>query len=217
MLRLGLTGGEDAAALAAVAGAIRAGGVAILPSDTLYGFSARYDHPAAIARIAALKGRANGAPFLLLIADRRDLALLTAEPPPAAALDLVWPGPVTLLLHSRPELLPLLRGPADTVAVRWPRDRRLQALIAAIGMPIISTSVNRQGELPLADPDLIAAVFGAAIDVLADGGSLAGGRASTIIDLTADPPVLVRAGAASVDLERLARLVRQARSGGRES
>lgn len=207
MLRLALASGEEAG-LAALADTIRAGGVAALPTDTLYGFSARYDDPAAIARIAALKGRAPAAPFLLLIGDRPALALLTVEPPPAAALDGIWPGPVTLLLRARPDLPPLLRGPAGTVAVRWPRDRRLTALIAAIGVPIISTSVNRQGERPLDDPDLIAAAFGAAIDVLADGGLLAGGQASTIIDLTADPPALVRAGAARVDLERLARLVR---------
>ena len=207
MLRLALASREEAG-LAALADTIRAGGVAVLPTDTLYGFSARYDHPAAIARIAALKGRADSAPFLLLIGDRRALALLTAEPPPAAALDGIWPGPVTLLLRARPDLPPLLRGAAGTVAVRWPRDRRLTALIAAIGVPIMSTSVNRQGERPLDDPDLIAGAFGAAIDVLADGGVLAGGQASTIIDLTADPPALVRAGAARVDLERLARLVR---------
>lgn len=207
MLRLAMASGEEAA-LGAVADAIRAGGVAVLPTDTLYGFSARYDRPAAMARIAALKGRADSAPFLLLIGDRRALALLTGEPPPPAALDGIWPGPVTLLLRARPDLPPLLRGPAGTVAVRWPHDRRLTALIAAIGVPIISTSVNRQGERPLDDPDLIAGAFGAAIDVLADGGVLAGGQASTIIDLTADPPALVRAGAARVDLERLARLVR---------
>lgn len=216
MLRCELASGEEAA-LAAVADAIRAGGVAVLPTDTLYGFSARYDRPAAIARIAALKGRTDDAPFLLLIGDRRALALLTAAPPPAPALDLVWPGPVTLLLRARPDLPPLLRGPAGTVAVRWPRDRRLSALLAAIGVPIISTSVNRQGEPPLGDPDLIAGAFGTAIDVLAAGGLLAGGMPSTIIDLTADPPLLVRAGAASVDLAALARLVRLPRSGGRES
>ncbi len=213
MLRLALASGEEAG-LVALADTIRAGGVAVLPTDTLYGFSARYDHPAAIARIAALKGRADSAPFLLLIGERRALALLTGEPPPAAALDGIWPGPVTFLLRARPDLPPLLRGPAGTVAVRWPRDRRLTALIAAIGVPIISTSVNRQGERPLDDPDLIAGTFGAAIDVLADGGVLTGGQPSTIIDLTADPPALVRAGAARVDLERLARLVRPR---GRES
>lgn len=206
MLRLRLAGGGKSA-LAAVAHAIRAGGVAVIPTDTLYGFSARYDRPGAVRRIAALKGRAGGAPFLLLIGDRAELKLLTPAPPPDAVLDLVWPGPVTLLLPAHPELIPLLRGPAETVAVRLPRDEHLRALLAAIGVPVVSTSVNQQGESPLGDPDLIAGAFAAFIDVLADDGPRTSGVPSTIVDLTRRPPVIVRTGAASVDIVRLARLL----------
>jgi L-threonylcarbamoyladenylate synthase len=206
MRRLALASGEEEA-IAAAAAAIAAGGVAVLPTDTLYGFSARYDRPVALARIAALKARADQAPFLLLIHDEDALPLLTTEPPPPAVRGLVWPGPVTLILRARPDLAPLLRGPAATVAVRWPRDRRLAAVIAAVGVPIVSTSVNRQGDAPLGDPARIAADFGAGIDVLVDGGVCVSDQPSTIVDLTVEPPALVRAGAGRVDPRAIAPLM----------
>jgi L-threonylcarbamoyladenylate synthase len=206
MLRLQLTE-EGGAALRAAAHALRAGGVAVIPTDTIYGVSARYDRPSAVRRIAALKGRDTQAPFLLLIGDQADLALLTTEPPPEAALEAVWPGPVTLLLPARRELIPLLRGTAGKVAVRLPGADRVRALLQAVGVPLVSTSVNRHGDSPLNDPDAIARAFGHAIDVLADGGMLLPSEPSTIVDLTQHPPVIVRAGAAAVDVMRLSRLL----------
>ncbi len=206
MLRLRLTGAPDAV-LHSVAHSIRAGGVAVIPTDTLYGFSARYDRPSPIRRIAALKGRESASPFLLLIGDLAQLARLTPAPPPAAVLAEVWPGPVTLLLAADPGLLPLLRGPAGTVAVRFPRDERLRALLDAVGVPVVSTSVNRHGDTPLSDPARIAADFAQGIDVLADDGPRTAGVPSTIVDLTRHPPVVVRAGAVAVDVARLTRLL----------
>jgi L-threonylcarbamoyladenylate synthase len=207
VLRVALTreGGPE---VGLVAHAIRSGGVVVAPSDTLYGFSARFDRPSAIRRIATIKGRADTAPFLLLIGELEELAALTLSPPPAPVLDRVWPGPVTLLIPGRPGLPSRLRGPAGTVAVRRPRDRLVRELLAQVGVPIISTSVNRHGEPPLGNPDRIAREFGAVIDVLADLGSRESQPPSTIVDLTRRPPVLVRQGAAAVDLGELERLLR---------
>jgi L-threonylcarbamoyladenylate synthase len=199
---------EGGPGLEVVANALRAGGVAVVPSDTLYGFSARYDRPSAIRRIAAIKGRSEGDPFVVLVARGEELALLTDTPPPSAVIDLLWPGPVTLLLLGRAGLPLPLRGADGKVAVRWPRAPFARALVARVGVPIISTSVNRHGEPPLGDPEAIAAQFGAAIDVLADAGPCASALPSTIVDLTQEPPIVVRAGAEAVDVERLDRLLR---------
>jgi L-threonylcarbamoyladenylate synthase len=206
MLRLRLTD-DGGAALRAAAHALRAGGVAVIPTDTIYGISARYDRPSAVRRIAAVKGRDARSPFLLLIGDEAELALLTPEPPPEAALAAVWPGAVTLLLPARRELIPLLRGTAGKVAVRLPGADPVHALLQAVGVPLVSTSVNRHSESPLNDPDAIAHDFGAAIDVLVDGGVVFKSEPSTIVDLTEQPPTLVRAGAAAVDVVRLSRLL----------
>ncbi len=191
--------------LTVIAQVLRGGGLAMIPTDTLYGFAARFDRPTAVRRIATLKGRDPTRPFLLLIADRAMLERLVAVEPPASVLDLLWPGPVTVLLPGRPGLDPLLRGAHNTVAVRLPADPVLVALIEQVGAPILSTSVNLKGEPPLTDLPAIERHFGARVDLLADGGTRAGRVASAIVDLSRRPPVLVRSGARAIDLQRLER------------
>jgi L-threonylcarbamoyladenylate synthase len=191
--------------LAIIAQVLRGGGLAVIPTDTLYGFAARYDRPTAVRRIATLKGRDPARPFLLLISDRTMLERLVAIEPPAPVLDLVWPGPVTVLLPGLRALDPMLRGENDSVAVRLPADAALAALIAQVGVPILSTSVNHQGEVPLTDLAAIERAFGARVDLLADGGPRAGRAPSAIVDLCRRPPVLVRSGARAIDLQRLER------------
>jgi len=203
---------EGGPALELVAQVLRSGRVAVVPSDTLYGFSACYDRPDAIQRITVLKGRgepggSDAAPFLILVASLSQLACLTSSPPPKAVAELVWPGAVTLLLPARPDLLPQLRGPEGTVAVRWPNDRFLIELLSRVEAPIISTSVNRRGEPPLGDPNEIERSFGGAIDLLADVGPRKDLVPSTIVDLTRRPPVVVRQGRARIDVDRLDQLL----------
>jgi L-threonylcarbamoyladenylate synthase len=205
--------GEVGPWLAPVAQVIREGGVAVIPTDTVYGFAARADRPPAVARIAAAKGRDPDSPFLVLIAGLEGLRALTGSPPPAAVLDVLWPGPVTLLLAARLELAPAFRGPAGTVAVRWPDDPVLHSLLAAIGGPVLSTSVNRRGRPPLSDPAAIAAEFESEIDLLGDGGAQ-GGSPSTIVDLTRRPPVLLRSGSRAVDPSELERRWKRAEDDG---
>jgi L-threonylcarbamoyladenylate synthase len=200
----------DPAKLAPVVHALRSGAVVVLLTDTIYGLSARFDRPTALRRIAAAKGRGAAAPYLLLIGSLEELALVTPAPPPAEVADLVWPGPVTLLMTAREGLPSALVGEQGTVAVRHPDAPLVRTILAGVEHPIVSTSVNRSGEEPLTDPDTIARRFGQAIDVLVDAGPLSDPRPSTIIDLTRQPPALVRQGRAAVDLERLARCMRSA-------
>jgi L-threonylcarbamoyladenylate synthase len=209
MFHLSLTpeGGPN---LELIAHSLRGGAVAVIPTDTLYGFSARYDRPSAIRRIAALKDRQDDVPFLLLVSGLEQLPLLTPTAPHPTAIDLVWPGPVTLLLPARSGLFQRLRGPGDSVAVRWPAEPRIRELLAQVGVPLVSSSVNRRDDSPLADPEAIASQFGAGIDLLADAGPRRDSRPSTIIDLTRRPPVEVRRGAMTVDIKRLDRLLRLA-------
>jgi tRNA threonylcarbamoyl adenosine modification protein (Sua5/YciO/YrdC/YwlC family) len=203
---------EGGPVLDLVAEVLRAGKVAVVPSDTLYGFSACYDQPGAIQRIADLKGRGGEEPFLLLVGSSDQLACLTSSPPAAAVAEMVWPGAVTLLLPGRPDLAPQLRGPRGTVAVRWPSDRLLNELLARVKAPIVSTSVNRRGEPSLGDPDQIERSFGGAIDLLADAGPRQDLVPSTIVDLTRRPPVVVRQGTVRLDVDRLDELLSRGHS-----
>jgi L-threonylcarbamoyladenylate synthase len=187
-----------------VAQVIREGGVAVLPTDTLYGFTARFDDAAAVERVAAAKGREAQSPFLLLVSETASLGLLARELPPAEVLDRLWPGPVTVLCAGRAEIGRRFLGERGTIAVRRPGTPLLVQLLQAIAVPVLSTSVNRVGQAPLTDPARIAAEFGPAIDLLADGGPRSGAP-SAIVDLSRRPPVLVRAGAHPIDLVELER------------
>jgi len=187
-----------------IARVIREGGVAVLPTDTLYGFTARFDDAAAVERVVAAKGREEQSPFLLLVSETASLHRLARELPPAAVLDRLWPGPVTVLCAGRAEIGRRFLGERDTIAVRRPSAPLLVQLLQAIAVPVLSTSVNRAGQPPLTDPARIAAEFGPAIDLLADGGPRSGAP-SAIVDLTRRPPVLVRAGAQPLDLVELER------------
>jgi len=190
--------------LAQIAQVIRDGGVAVVPTDTLYGFTARFDARAAVERVAVAKGRDDRSPFLLLVSESASLRFLARDLPPAAVLDRLWPGPVTVLCAGRPDIDRRFLGERGTVAVRRPQAPVLVQLLEAIPVPVLSTSVNRAGEPPLTDPTRIAAEFGPAIDLLADGG-LRSGAPSAIVDLSRRPPALVRAGAQPIDLQDLER------------
>ncbi len=185
--------------LAALAGALARGGVALLPTDTLPGLHARADRPEAVARIAALKGRAEGKPLLLLCASAAQ-ALELAGPLPAAAAGWArrcWPGPFTLVLPRGPAAAGLADGGSDTVACRVPDVAPLRALVAAAGGPLVSTSANRAGEAPAVGLPEAETLFGAGVDAVAAGpwpGAAAGAVASALVDVTTWPPRLLREG-----------------------
>jgi len=179
----------DARALAI----LRSGGVVVLPTDTLYGFHAAISRREAADRIAALKGGGRRR-FVLLAADIDMVARYTASFGCLSkdALAARWPAPLTVVLPAGgacPEWL------HPTVAFRVPALGPLRALVADLGEPLVSTSVNRAGEKPLARADEIERAFGDAVDrvVADDAGATA--LASTIVDACGKAPVVVRAGA----------------------
>lgn len=189
----------DAAAAAALAG----GGVLLLPTDTICGLHARADRPDALARIAALKGRAAGQPLLVLAASYDQATTLCGplSAGQAALCRAAWPGPFTFILPAGAGLAGAVTDMArGTVAIRVPARADLRRLIEQAGGPLASTSANRSGQAPLAA--LAAAVdgFGDQVDGWWEGvpapvdGSVAAGSPSALVDLTTDPPTLLRRG-----------------------
>lgn len=168
------------------------GGVLILPTDTIYGLHARATDDAAVDRIAAIKGREDTKPFIVLAASIEQLPLLGIAPAPGhlEALREIWPAPLTAIVPiERP--VAASRG-ADTLAVRIPSLPWLRALLARTG-PLVSTSVNRAGELPLRSPAELARPLHDAVDGIADSGALTGAP-SAILDLTSGEPRFIREG-----------------------
>lgn len=170
------------------------GGVAAIPTDTFYALAADPFSAAGVKRIYEAKVRDDGKPLPVLIGARFQLDRLGVEET-AKKLDhyfSIWPAPLTVVFRIR-KPLPCTRG-GSTIAVRLPAVKKVRVLLASAGA-LTGTSVNRSGSHPLDNPDAVEAVFRRSIDVLVDGGKTPGGKASTIIDATVDPPSLLRAGA----------------------
>lgn len=189
-------GKEPGAALARILPEMRRGGVVLLPTDTIYGLSCRWDSERARERIQAIKGPGRLALFVALVSSS-EMAFQFARPPGPAGqriLDEQWPGPLTAVLRARSEVVPeFCLGPEGTIAFRWPRDAFLQELVCDLGVPLVSTSANRTGAPNVADAREAWEQFGAGIDLYVDGGHRSG-LPSTLVDLTVDRPRLLRLG-----------------------
>ena len=173
-------GDPPAGVLDELADVLRAGGVALLPTDTIYGLHAIATNPAAVERIRAMKGRGDDKPFVIIASSVEQLRGLGATLPEALAG--IWPAPLTAILSS---------GEA-TIAARVPDLAWLRSLLDRTG-PLVSTSANRSGEPPVSSPHFLASDLQNGLDALLDQGPREG-KPSTIVDFTGDEPRLVREG-----------------------
>jgi len=187
--------GDEAAATA-----LRGGAVLLLATDTVCGLHARADFPAALAKIADLKGRAQGQPLLVLAASAEQ-AWTLCRPLTAAQRAVcagAWPGPFTFLLPARAGLLPaVVDAGRSSIAIRVPGREDLRRLIGLAGGPLASTSANRTGEPPLTRLEDAVAAFGHGVEGWWDGDPArepAPGVPSALVDLTGDRPLVLRAG-----------------------
>jgi L-threonylcarbamoyladenylate synthase len=170
------------------------GGVAALPTETFYGLGADPLAEPAVRRVFAAKGRAEEKALPVLFASPDQLEALGVAAPAALLERLlsIWPAPLTVVLPLfRP--IPASRGRLD-LALRLPASEPLRRLLSSTG-PLTGTSANLSGLPPTEDPDVVERLFDRTIDFLVDGGRTPGGRPSTLVDATVDPPAVLRAGA----------------------
>ena len=151
---------------------LKEGGVVIIPTDTVYGFSGMV--PGTDDRIRAIKGRAETKPMIQLIAKPEDLAKYTSDNVPANLLQ-KWPGALTIIVNDK-------RG--GTTAFRCPGDQWLRQVIAACVEPIYSTSVNRSGQPVLDSEEAIIKEFAGQVDLIVKDGDKKGAKPSTIVSIT---------------------------------
>lgn len=189
----------DPALIERAAAAIRAGGLAAVPTDTLYGLAADPFNPAAVARIFEVKGRASEQALPLVAADLEQVQKHFGTLPALATrlVERFWPGPLTVLLDASASLAPEVSGGTGRIGIRVPAHAVTAALCRACGGPLTATSANISGSRPTADPDVVVRTLGDLIDILVDGGRTPGGSPSTVIDIAGPEPRLVRAGAVS--------------------
>ncbi len=178
---------------------LRAGGLVIYPTDTLYGMGVDPRSPGALARLFRVKGREEGKPLPLLLADGRRVGAWAACTPGAATRLMAgfWPGALTIVLPAAAGLPPGVTGGGDTVGLRIPAHPVARALAAAAGGAITGTSANRSGEPGLwQDADEMLAEFSGEADWLLWDGPVASVSPSTVVAVSAsDNVTFIREGA----------------------
>jgi L-threonylcarbamoyladenylate synthase len=179
---------------------VASGGVIAYPTDTFYGLGADPVNPAAVKRLFEIKGRQKDQPILLLIADPVDAGQWAAEITEKAAglMNRYWPGPLTLVFSAKGGVLPELTAGTGTIGLRVPGSILARDLIRSVGRALTGTSANLSGWPSLRTARETAEAVGDLVDLVLDGGETAGGKPSTIIDVTADTPRAVREGAVPV-------------------
>ncbi len=194
----------DAGAIAEAADVIRRGGLVAFPTETVYGLGADSRNPEALLGIFRAKGRPQDNPLIVHVAGTDMVSGIASEIPPAAEvlMERFWPGPLTLVLPASPSLPREVTAGLPTVAVRCPAHPVALKLIELSGTPIAAPSANLSGRPSPTSAGHVISDLNGLVDVIIDSGETLYGVESTILDLTRDPPVLLRPGAVAVeDLE----------------
>lgn len=174
---------------------LKAGEVVAIPTETVYGLAADARNAAAIAKIFATKQRPANNPLIVHIADIAAVSDWASEfPPLARALaERFWPGPLTLVLNARPDVLMTLRAGEPTVALRVPAHPLALALLKESGLGLAAPSANLYTQLSPTNASHVEAGLGAEIPVL-DGGPCTVGIESTIVSVQGADWQLLRPG-----------------------
>jgi L-threonylcarbamoyladenylate synthase len=173
------------------------GGLVAFPTETFYGLGAAALDPAAVRRVFEIKGRPASMPLLVLIESAAGLRHVVAEVPERARALIAhhWPGPLTLVFRAAPHLPEELTAGTGTVGVRVPDHPVPRKLVAHLGAPVTAPSANRTGEAPPTTAEAVLTHFAGALDLVLDAGATPGGAPSTVVDVTVDPPRVIRQGA----------------------
>jgi L-threonylcarbamoyladenylate synthase len=183
------------------------GGLVALPTETVYGLGADATNPVAVRRIFEVKGRPLGHPLIVHVSSGRSLDAWAAYVPEPARLlvERFWPGPLTLVLARRGDVPDVVTGGRDTVALRAPDHPMAQDLLHRLdgrtggSAGIAAPSANRFGRVSPTTAAHVRADLGGDVDLILDGGPSRVGVESTIVDLSADRPVVLRLGGVTVD------------------
>jgi len=193
---------------------IRAGGLVVFPTSGLYGLAVDALNREAVDRVFAVKGRSAKKPLSVLVKDLAELRRIVRMISTAAStiMDRFWPGGVTIVFQAAKNLPQNLTAGTGKIGIGLPRHPAALALVRGAVGPVTATSANVSGRAGCFDiRDLDPEIAGHA-DLILDAGTLSGGAGSTVVDVTADPPVILREGAvaaaaireclASVDFRR---------------
>jgi L-threonylcarbamoyladenylate synthase len=190
----------EPAAIEEAAAILRADGLVAFPTETVYGLGADGLNEAAVRRIFAVKGRPEAKGLILHLAEPAQAAEVAEVSERAKRLMAAFfPGPLTLVLPARPIVPAVTAGGGATVAVRMPDHTVALALIRAAGRPVAAPSANPSGAPPPRTAAEVLAGLDGRFDLLLDAGPTPLGTPSTLLDLTRDPPRILRQGAVTAE------------------
>ena len=193
--------------ISAAAKILRDGGLVGIPTETVYGLAANGLDEKAVKRIFEAKGRPQDNPLILTIPGQQWLPRYCKDIPPLACVLALkfWPGPLTMILKCRTDVVPsVITAGLDTVAMRCPNHPVTLAIIREAGIPVAAPSANTSGRPSCTTAQDVLEDMNGKIEGVVDGGPCTVGVESTILDLTCEPPRLLRPGGLPLeDLERL--------------
>lgn len=187
------------AALDKVVRALSGDGLIAYPTETVYGLGANAVSETAVERLFAAKGRPGDKPIPLIIGDMADLAGLVAEISDSARklMKAFWPGPATLVFNATRKIPARVTGGTGKVGVRLSGHPVAAAIAKGCAFPITATSANRSGGAEASSPAELDPAIREAVDLIVDGGRTPGKPLSTVLDVTVEPPRIIRAGGVS--------------------
>lgn len=179
---------------------LRAGGLVAFPTETFYGLGAAGLDAAAARRVFAAKGRPASMPLLLLVDSRAMVATVAASIPAYAAqlMERHWPGALSLVLPASAAVPVEVTAGTGTVGVRLSAHPVARALVRALGEPVTAPSANPTGGTPPVTAAEVLAHLDGVVELVLDAGPTPGGAPSTILDVSVEPPRVLRQGAVLV-------------------
>ncbi|UQZ33892.1 threonylcarbamoyl-AMP synthase [Paenibacillus sp. PK3_47] len=186
--------GNDQDAITAAAAMLLEGETVAFPTETVYGLGADARNTSAVEAVFAAKGRPSDNPLIVHVASREAVDVLVAEVHPVAEalMDAFWPGPLTVVLPVRPDVLsPLVTAGLDTVGVRMPDHPVALALLRAAGCPVAAPSANRSGRPSPTTAAHVMEDLAGYIGGVLDGGAAGVGLESTVVQVRPDGTVAV--------------------------
>ena len=193
--------------ISAAAKILREGGLLGIPTETVYGLGANALDPKAVNRIFEAKGRPQDNPLIIHVTGAQWLPRYCSEVPPLAYVlaRKFWPGPLTMILKRKPIVPDETTAGLDTVGVRCPDHPVTLSIIREAGVPVAAPSANASGRPSCTTAQDVLEDMEGKIEGVVDGGPCSVGVESTILDLTTEPPRLLRPG--GLPLEELERLI----------
>lgn len=193
---------SDCSAILEAARLIQAGEVVAFPTETVYGLGANALDAAAVQKIFEAKGRPSDNPLIVHISKRQDVDRLIKELPSSAItlMERFWPGPLTMIFKKSPLIPDAVTAGLDTVAIRMPRHPVALRLIECSGVPIAAPSANRSGHTSPTMAQHVLDDLDGRIPLILDGGRCDVGLESTVLDMTAEVPTILRPGGITYEM-----------------